>query len=127
MDIIMNKINNEYLLWKIKDYATFSPRQQYDLVVQALNMLPKNICGSRCRFSGYRINLNGDFADAPMLIRSSRDVCVNCDNNVSSSGDNFCYQCATRGTREYNYHHYNCSGFIPVPVERIEDDFDYLL
>lgn len=123
----MDRINNEYLLWKIQDYVTFSPRQQYDLVVQDLNMIPKNVCGLKCRFNRQRIALNGGFVNASMLIRSSRDVCSNCDNNVSSSGDNFCYKCATWGTPEYNYHHYNCSGFSPVPLERIEDDFDYLL
>jgi len=125
----MDRINNEYLLWKIKDYATCSPRQQYDLVVKDLNMIPKNVCGLRCRFNRHRIVLNGDVANIPMLIRSSRDVCSTCDNNVSSSGDNFCYKCAMWGTLEYNYHHYNCSGFTPVIIdpEEFVDDFGYLL
>ena len=110
---------DNHLIWKIKDYMEYSPKQEYDSVITALQKRFNTCCGDTCRFRRrmfYLLDIDG-VPPPPLMVRSTCAICENCHSaNVSLYEHDVCFSCAVRGTHEFNYHHSRCANFVPVEV-----------
>jgi len=64
--------------------------------------------------------------ESTVLTRQTHNACKVCEYRAISEYDHeYCYNCATRGTKEFAYHHKNCEDFPSPPRLRRELSLPY--
>jgi hypothetical protein len=101
MEVLLDYIDEKYILEIIRDYFYGTPKYNYNLVIKNLQ---ENKCGTDCLF-----HFNDPNA-LPPLLNNIFKYCKKCSlDYISKSDHEYCVGCACfYNKKEFKYHHSIC-------------------
>ena len=99
---------DEHIRWNIKDFVKKNPTEVYKQIVLELTRYFRQRCGKKCKIARDKFHL---YMNRPVLCRISNSSPCKCGRHVSLPEHKLCYECAEKGTEEFEYHHRLCERY----------------